>query len=63
MTRMFRHWDIASGAGATLAVVKLESFNSGIATMVGVLTVILLSLRVRSEWRNRNKPTKDPNEP
>ena len=54
-----RHWDIAGGITGTLATVTLSNVNEWLACAAGVLTVIMLSLRVRSEWINRNRKPKD----
>ena len=54
MTPRMKHWDAifaTVGMGSTLALA-----NTLLATIIATLTVAMLTLRLRREWRNRNKP-------
>lgn len=57
MTQRMKHWDAifaTVGMGSTLALA-----NTLLATVIALLTVAMLSLRLRREWMNRNKQSKD----
>ena len=57
MTHRMKHWDAifaTVGMGGTLATV-----NTLLATVIATLTILMLALRLRKEWNNRNKPPDD----
>lgn len=56
MLPKMKHWDIALGTGGTLATITLGGVNVALATVSGLLTIFILAVRARREWRNRNKP-------
>lgn len=57
---MKQHADIFFGATGTLGTITLTQVNAVLACVAGVLTVAVMSFRLRREWKSRNlKPSKD----
>lgn len=56
---MKENWDIGFGSGATFAMLTLASINTAIAAGCGALTLAILALRLRREWRKRDEPPTD----
>lgn len=52
-----KHFDIQFGFAGGIATITLNQFNSIIACVVGLLTVGVMLLRLRREWKNRNVKT------
>lgn len=54
-----KHGDIVFGAVGTVGTITLTQFNAMLACAAGILTVGVMALRFRREWKNRNQPPKD----
>lgn len=59
MTYMQKHWDVMFGAGGILTTLTLTQVNQLLALGVGLLTLFVMMLRARREWRSRNKAPED----
>lgn len=44
------------GGLGLLAVITLERLNTIVGLMVGIATLVYLSLRIAKEWRTRHRP-------
>lgn len=49
------NWDITFGAAGTIGTVGLSQINLMLGFLAGVLTVAVMLLRLRKEWKDRNK--------
>lgn len=47
--------DIVFGVVGTTTSLTLSQVNVGLGCLAGLLTVAVMGLRLRKEWRNRNK--------
>lgn len=56
---MRENWDIGFGGSGVLAVLSLSNLNAGLAAGCGALTLAILALRLRREWRKRDEPPTD----
>lgn len=56
---MRENWDIGFGSGGTFAILSLASINATLAAGCGALTLAILALRLRREWRKRDEPPTD----
>jgi hypothetical protein len=56
---MNRHWDLAFGTGGFIGTITLAQINTAIACAVGLTTLAVMGLRLRREWRHRNKRPDD----
>lgn len=56
---MKKYWDVLFGTGGFLTSLTLAQWNQLVALAVGLLTLFILIMRSRREWRNRNKPPED----
>jgi len=56
---MRQNWDVIFGTAGTAGTITLSQINAYLAFMVGVLTVIVMTIRLRREWKNRNTPPTD----
>lgn len=58
-----KKFDVIFGTAGTTATLTLNQINSILALVAGLLTVGVMFLRLRREWKNRNASiTKDGNE-
>lgn len=53
---MQKHWDVLFGAGGIATTLTLTQFNQMLACAAGLVTLFVLVMRARREWRHRNKP-------
>lgn len=56
---MRENWDLGVGGGGTFATISLAGVNAGLAAACGALTLFILALRARREWRKRDEPPTD----
>lgn len=56
---MQKHWDVYFGVGGTVGSITLGQVNAVLGTVTMILTLGVMALRLRREWKSRNK---DPNE-
>lgn len=56
---MRENWDLGIGGGGTFATISLAGVNAGLAAACGALTLFILALRARREWRKRDEPPTD----
>jgi hypothetical protein len=59
--RMKNHWDWIFGSVGTLGTITLGHVNAALACATGLLTVCVMLLKLRREWKNRNTPKPDEN--
>lgn len=53
-----KHGDIVFGTIGTLGTITLTQFNAMLAFAAGILTVGVMALKFRREWKSRNQPPK-----
>lgn len=53
---MHKHWDICFGAAGALSTWSLARVNLLLSLSVGILSLTVMLMRARREWRNRNQP-------
>lgn len=51
-----KHNDVIFGTVGTVVTFVLSHFDKALAITAGILTVSILILRFRREWRHRNDP-------
>ena len=50
-----KHGDILFGAIGTSATFGLAQFNQILACIAGVMTIIVMAVKLRKEWKSRNE--------
>ena len=50
-----QQWDVAFGILGTAGTLSLSFINVMLGCMAGVLTVCVMGLRLRKEWKDRDK--------
>lgn len=53
--RMKHHWDLVVGSLGTVGALTLSQVNGLLAFATGAITLIVMVLKLRKEWLNRNK--------
>lgn len=53
--RMKQHWDLIVGSFGALGTLTLSQVNGLLAFATGAITLIVMVLKLRREWLNRNK--------
>lgn len=53
---MQKHWDVMFGVGGTASTITLTQVNAYLAFISGVITVFIVVVRARREWKHRNEP-------
>lgn len=56
---MNKQWDIIFGTAGTIGTITLAQVNAILACFAGLLTIFVMAMRARREWRNRNDNTPD----
>jgi len=56
---MRQNWDVFFGTAATAGTITLSMVNAYLAFAIAVMSLILMTFRMRREWKNRNKPPTD----
>ena len=54
-TKIMKHGDILFGAIGTSATFGLAQFNQILACIAGVMTIIVMAVKLRKEWKSRNE--------
>lgn len=57
--KSMKHADIIFGTVGTASTAVLTQVNTVLACIAGVLTVGVMALRFRREWKNRNRPPRE----
>lgn len=57
--KLMKHGDVIFGAVGTASSFTLGTVNLLLGCTAGVLTVGVMGLRLRREWRHRNRPPED----
>ena len=53
--KIMKHGDILFGTIGTSATFGLAQFNQVLACIAGVLTIIVMSVKLLKEWKSRNE--------
>lgn len=59
MKGIMKHGDLIFGAVGTAGTITLTHINLLLGFVAGILTVGVMALRFRKEWKYRDKPPKD----
>jgi hypothetical protein len=59
MKRIMKHGDIVFGTVGTAGTFGLGTVNLWLGCVAGVLTVGVMAIRLRREWKHRNDPPKE----
>ena len=57
--KMSKQWDILLGTVGTAGTITLSTINAWLALTAGILTVFVMALRARREWKGRDRPPED----
>lgn len=53
---MHKHWDTIFGTAGAAGTITLGQINAALGIAVGSVTLVVMFLRARREWKNRNEP-------
>ena len=56
---MKQYWDVMFGVSGAITTLSLTLVNQLLAFCAGVVTLLILGLRLRREWQHRDKPPED----
>lgn len=57
--KSMKHGDIVFGTAGTVGTITLAQINTALAFAAGILTVGVMAIRFRREWKHRNDPPKE----
>ena len=58
-SKIMKHGDILFGAIGTSATFGLAQVNQVLACIAGVMTVVVMGIKLTKEWKNRNDKKSD----